>query len=173
MADWWYVAFHTRSNSKSCAPIRNGVNLTFALCTVITWWSGGIMCVCGDKPLTISAFQKNYFPPLQAKKPAMQKRTPRELFNGTWNFPRLRNLTELATYVTVFQEDLDGLCNWSLQWKLKFKGEKCVLLRCGSNCHCSESSYVLNGHLIAEKQTHWCGCFIRPLIQWPLQLHCT
>ena len=53
------------------------------------------------------------------------------------------------------QNDLDNLCNWSYEWKLKFKEPKCVLLRCSRSGGAPVySNYTLNDQVVLSKDNH-------------------
>ena len=52
------------------------------------------------------------------------------------------------------QDDLNSLCSWSLQWNLKFKESKCILLRCCNNAHSIAMKYTMNNCEIPCRDEH-------------------
>lgn len=53
----------------------------------------------------------------------------------------------------LLQEDLDSLCEWSVEWKLKFKESKCALMKlCRYEVHSSE--YNMNSSKISIETMH-------------------
>lgn len=52
------------------------------------------------------------------------------------------------------QEDLDTLCGWSEEWKLKFKEAKCALLRLSTDIPPFEFDYIINGREVSVENSH-------------------
>ena len=52
------------------------------------------------------------------------------------------------------QDDLNSLCSWYLQWNVKFKESKCILLRCCNNAHSIAMKYTMNNCEIPSRDEH-------------------